>query len=333
MTSERERNISLINHRSELQQIVKDRDMETFTLYLSDIRASSKIKAQILQYFFPEGLKVGDWLIDLGASSGDLVMEFNSKYPQLKYLGVDLSSKMLHIAKKENPKFNFVQADVLSLPLRRDIAAVITMSGILHEIFSYSDENFSIKGVIHLLKSVEQILSSGGRLIIKDPAKPENPDEILAFRLKKDDGVTIQGAKLSHAQPRVLSTYSKYIKFQQEFLKTDSIQKLFRYDSENDLFFAPAWYLSEFLRHRNLSKTISYWRSEMREQYGVFTVGEMQQAFNTVGLSTIFVLSYFNPFSYAAIINKEITIWDSKGFEVSQDERLPTNLIAVAEKR
>lgn len=329
MLDEREHQGKYLNYQSTPEKETGFPNLESFTHYITDLRNSSEIKAKILINFFPKDLQDGDLVVDVGTGPGKILKELKGICPSLKYVGVDISWGMLRCI-KENCDCYFIQADASALPLADDSVTVIVASGILHEIYSY--KNFSIQEVTNFLEEAKNLLRSGGRLIIKDPAKPDNPEEILSFRLRKDDGITLPFCDLAYSQPGSLSTYSKYLKFQQEFVRTNSIRNLLQYHYERDLFFAPAWYLSEFLRHMVLFKT-SYWQREMKEQYGVFTASEIQQVCDALGLSTLFAISYFNPLHPAAITDKEISIWNSRGLKLKQSERLPTNLIIVVEKR
>lgn len=301
--------------------------------FIEDMESNTHRKFGILKTYLPPDIKPHDIVVDCGTSSGLLLDYLKAEFPDLVMFGLDLSLPALNLAVSRKRGGSFVAADIFKLPLASEKVKVFILSSIFHELFSYGGNGFSQEAVESVLQDMYRILSPGGRVIIKDPAKPNHPDEILFFKLKKTDGHNPENDDdILAIEPDKLSTFSKYLRFQLQFRPTTFYRDSISFVNDDGMFSAPAWYLSEFLRHRNLSDTTDHWNSEMREQYGVFTVDEMKDLFRILGYQCINVETSFNTDNHAVIKDDEVEMWTLSGDAVIQSERLPTGLVAVFEK-
>lgn len=320
--------------RSSALSAAKMNDQEAFTFYRDGMVKNSVSKAVKIVHHFPESLDPGSTVLDIGTCSGALVRDMRTLRPELRYVGVDLSHRMLVDAVHRTPQVGFVEADALHLPIPPQSVSVITMSSILHEIYSYAGKKFTYEAVMHCLKDAKRLLKLNGRIIIKDPAKPENPDELLIFSLSSTDGHDHDDADLLSAHPGELSTHARYRRFLHEFhpLK-DKVGYDFHRPINRDqrLYRAPAWLLSEFLRHRNLAESPQIWSSEMQERYGVFTKNEAREALSEAGFTNVMVKTSFNPGNHSAIKQGEVQIWSLQGDVVDQASRLPTGMLIIGD--
>jgi len=213
----------------------KMRDPHALETYMSDMVSNSDRKAGLITSHFPE-TEDGDIVIDLGSCTGELIHIMKINFPNLKFIGIDLSEQMLSAARKKEQESSFVLANVLEPPIKREVAKVIVMSSIFHELYSYGGGGFSLDSAKYGLILAFSLLKRGGRLIIKDPAKPEEPDEMLVFRLRKDDGDNPNPTELYTVHPDKLSTYSKYLRFQHDFSQTKRAEV--EYLDDKDQFFS-----------------------------------------------------------------------------------------------
>lgn len=316
-------------------QAEKMQEAAAFNFYRDGMALNSINKASLISQNFPIDLENGSVVLDLGTCSGALVREMNLLSPEYRYVGVDLSRKMLQSAVEQSPFAGFIEADALHVPIKRGSVSVITMSSILHEIYSYAGRRFTVEAVHQIFATAKDLLRERGRLIIKDPAKPDNPDEELVFRLPIHDGVNCNDESLLVVEPKVLSTNAKYHRFLKQFHPMQTIPYHSFHVSinhEENLYKAPAWILSEFLRHRNLDNSPEIWNSEMMEMYGVFTKEEARNALSSHGYTKIEVNTFFNPQNHSMIVDDEITIWSMNGAKQNQPERLPTGILMTADK-
>lgn len=320
--------------RSAALNAAKMNDPEAFIFYRDGMVRNSESKATQIINHFPNNLDSSSTVLDLGTCSGALVRDMRALRPELRYLGIDLSHKMLVDAVQRTSHAAFVEADALHLPIQPQSVSVITMSSILHEIYSYAGNRFTYEAVMHSLRDAKRLLKPNGRIIIKDPAKPENPDELLLFSLSSQDGHDHDGIDLLSTHPRELSTHARYRRFLHEFhpLKDKVGHDFHRpIDYDRRLYCAPAWLLSEFLRHRNLAESPQIWSSEMQETYGVFTQSEAREALLEAGFTNVVVKTFFNPDNHSVIKHGEVQIWSLQGDVIDQASRLPTGMLIIAD--
>jgi len=103
-------------------------------------------------------------MLDAGCGTGAVIALLKKKYPQKNYTGIDLSGKMIEVAKKKKlDKVIFVQGDCENLPFAKDSFDVITCSMSFHH-YPNPDRFF---------QSCNKILKSEGRLILRDMTSSE----------------------------------------------------------------------------------------------------------------------------------------------------------------
>lgn len=115
--------------------------------------------------FFPEGTKT---VLDVGCADGAVTLALAEMFPNIKFVGIDMSKEFIDIAKeksagKTNVNFeNVYLRERLSNPERFD---VVMFCSVLHEFFSYGE---GISTVVKALADAHEILTPKGRLIIRD---------------------------------------------------------------------------------------------------------------------------------------------------------------------
>lgn len=99
----------------------------------------------------------GDTVLDLGCGNGRLIKVLK-KY-KIKYFGLDISEKLIEIAKKQYPKYKFEVGDILSLPYSDNFFDKVFAIRIFHHIPS---EDFRLQA----LKEIKRVLKPKGLLIL-----------------------------------------------------------------------------------------------------------------------------------------------------------------------
>lgn len=107
-------------------------------------------------------LETEDWcdLLDAGCGTGAVISLLNRKYPNKNYTGIDLSPKMIDVAKRKNNGANFVCGDCEELPFADNSFDVVICSQSFHHY--PNPEKF--------FRNVRRILKPHGRLILRDMA-------------------------------------------------------------------------------------------------------------------------------------------------------------------
>ncbi|MDX2271287.1 MAG: class I SAM-dependent methyltransferase [Cyanobacteriota bacterium] len=102
-------------------------------------------------------------LLDLGTGPGLVIEHWHRRYPQARYVGVDLMPYMLEKAQQvlaDIPRLQLLQADLHDpqLPLAAGSVDVAQAVMVLHEMVQ----------PLRLLQTAHRLLKSGGRLLIVD---------------------------------------------------------------------------------------------------------------------------------------------------------------------
>ena len=115
--------------------------------------------------------------LDIGCGNGHTIDYFHTKWPEIKYVGVDLSKEAIRLAKERCPYAEFVVGDILSsIPelLRiRPSYSRITIMGVV--------EHFDDPG--ETLKAIRPLLALKGLMYVEAPNCLQlDPDKTEGFR-------------------------------------------------------------------------------------------------------------------------------------------------------
>jgi len=105
--------------------------------------------------------KIGNFetLLDAGCGTAPMITLLKEKYPDKKYTGIDLSSKMIEKAKeKKIENVEFIVGDCENLPFEENSFDIVINSQSFHHY--PNPQNF--------FNSVYKILKPGGKLILRD---------------------------------------------------------------------------------------------------------------------------------------------------------------------
>lgn len=100
----------------------------------------------------------GERILDSGCANGRLFDILKDK--KVKYFGVDISERLIGIAKTKYPEVNFQTADALSLPFSEDFFDKAYSISVLHHIPS---KDFRLK----YLRETKRVLKTNGLLILR----------------------------------------------------------------------------------------------------------------------------------------------------------------------
>lgn len=160
--------------------------------YLQDMNSSGDYKKVILEYI------VGSQVVDIGPGGGILLDLIEEQLPEVHAVGIDISSNVIEALEKrkrmEGRSWGVVKGDALNLGQDVEPGSVDTVifSSILHELFSYVDfegSRFNPATVKAALKSAYDVLSPGGRIIIRDGIMTEPENQVRRIRFLEEDGM------------------------------------------------------------------------------------------------------------------------------------------------
>lgn len=98
-------------------------------------------------------------LLDCGCGTGPMLTLLHRKYPDKHYTGIDLTPKMIEVAKRKNMKgVELVVGDCENLPFAEDSFDVVICCESFHHYPNPQD----------FFSSVYRVLRPGGRLILRD---------------------------------------------------------------------------------------------------------------------------------------------------------------------
>ena len=116
-------------------------------------RTRSYLPPDIL--YFKPFIKKGDKILDLGCGNGRLFEIVNGA----EYIGVDISEKMIQVAKKRYPQAQFLVTSPLSLPFSENTFDKVFCLSVLHHIPSSQLR-------VQFLREIKRVLKPQGPLFI-----------------------------------------------------------------------------------------------------------------------------------------------------------------------
>lgn len=132
--------------------------------YLARMSNSLREKLKMTEHFPQEARDV----LDVGCADGTVTLALAHLFPQMKFLGIDLSKDFIDKAQGktkgvENVKFEEIYLrELLARPERFDI---IVFCSVLHEFFTYGE---GMSSVMKALADAYELLRPGGVIIIRD---------------------------------------------------------------------------------------------------------------------------------------------------------------------
>ena len=160
--------------------------------YLTTMNQSIDYKKIILDYI------TGGRILDIGPGGGALMDMIEERFPEKQVLGVDIAENVLDALKKkkqlEGRKWDVVYGDALHLEqyIQKESADTIIYCSILHELYSYIEfdgRKFNHDTLACALKSAFEVLSKGGRIILRDGIMTEPVEQKRIIQFLSEDGM------------------------------------------------------------------------------------------------------------------------------------------------
>lgn len=278
--------------------------------YLNTMNSSLEHKAKILDFM------VGSNILDIGPGGGALMDLILERDDTLNVYGIDIAANVIDSLnrkkKEENRKWNIVKGDALSLDDYFSPGSIDTIiySSIIHELFSYIEfegKKFNHNVILKTLKSAYNILSKGGRIIIRDGIMTEPKDQYRIIEFNDINDLEILNRYCADFKGREIE-YEKISDNKIKMIVNDAMEFLYTY----------TWGENSFAL-------------EVKEQFGYFTPSEYKDLIeNNLDGSKIVFLEAFLQTGYEENLLNKITIYD----ENNKIVKLPNSTcIIVIEKR
>lgn len=281
-------------------------------------------KVDLAGLAMPAEISPGFTVVDLGSFQATLLVELQKKYPQIsKFIGIEGNSDFHQQAAKlvsDNPKIELLNQDIAEgIKLDQNVDLISCM-GVIHELINQKPDFLPA-----LLNQLHDNLKENGRVVIRDPVLPANPDEILAVTLGNEVSTTTKGnGGLSPLQ--LMDKFYQY--YQSVSPDSNPITKL-----SDDQYSLPARLMGEFLRMRTFNDTPEHWQTEIKETHAVLDQATIISQATQAQFKVEYCLPVTETNYYAGVNPDEhITIEDSNGGIVVPTERFPSHLYVVLRK-
>lgn len=160
--------------------------------YLEMMNQTVDYKRILLQYI------VGQTIIDIGPGGGVMLDLIEEEWSDKRAIGIDISENVIEALQRkkqlEGRSWEVKKGDALAL---RDIVEPgsvdsVLFSSILHELYSYipfQSKKFNLETVAAALSSAYDVLSTGGRIIIRDGIMTEPTGQKRRIQFLQEDGL------------------------------------------------------------------------------------------------------------------------------------------------
>lgn len=271
-------------------------------------------------------------IADIGCCDGALTRTLRDFLPQnTRYFGLDLSADMLKAAREKDRQrglhAEYTVGNAFNLPYKKQHKDAIIASSIMHELYSYADEEYeqdaySKKSILHFMCQAYDSLKPGGVLIIKDPATPGSDawEKIRICNVNQEDGTypPIENEEeLRTADITKLCTLDKLKRFCMDFYPANG-----RCEWDGDSCIMPRWLITEFVRHRKWLATPENWAYEIKENYGTMRPDEMADFASKTGFDIVKIenISIPDKNNIYAIKNGEFELKDMEGNNLTLED-------------
>ncbi|WP_440119052.1 class I SAM-dependent methyltransferase [Paenibacillus sp. QZ-Y1] len=160
--------------------------------YLADMNSSGDYKKVLLDYI------VGKRVLDIGPGGGILLDLIEQERPEMEPIGIDISANVIEALERkkqrEAHRWQVIKGDALQLDqyVQPGTVDTVIFSSILHELYSYIEldgRRFNSDTVVAALRSSFNVLSPGGRILIRDGIMTEPETQKRRIRFLEADGI------------------------------------------------------------------------------------------------------------------------------------------------
>ncbi len=278
--------------------------------YLATMNSTIDHKSVLLEHI------AGSRVLDIGPGGGALMDLIEERLPHCRVTGVDISQNVVEELRRkkqlEHRRWDVIHGDALDLAKHVQPGQVDTVifCSILHELFSYipfHGRKFNHETIAAALRSAFEVLSPGGRILIRDGIMTEPEDTRRIIRFRSEEGLKFLRRYAADFQGRPIG-YETLGRNEVSMFVNDAMEFLYTY----------TWGEPSYVH-------------EVQEQFGYFTPTAYQRFIeDTLGSQArILELRHYLQDGYALALSQKIELFDEAG----SPARLPdSTCLIVIEK-
>lgn len=319
---------SLIYHGAQEASVIKllqeANEHRDYSIYAPSMDAALFAKAESI---FPHFQDVGEGfvIVDAGSGTGALAELAAEEFRGAKVYAVDISHELLERASDGRALTKLVFGDASKQIFPDNSVDIKYYSTSGHEIESFGGS------MIDSLNSSFRELKSGGKIVIRDFAKPENTKPIYMQILSKVglDHLS-QASKNGYVDYNLLSTRALFLQFHKEFGGGNAFDyKIVNIDGKEYIKISPQWAHEFYLRKDYTGN----WRQEIKEKYTYWTLSEAKENLLKAGFTDVEVIPELNDFIFTNRLDGKIALCDmDENGKLSQIPFPPTHMVVVGKK-
>lgn len=264
-------------------------------------------------------------VVDMGCNDGMLTYAMAALCPNLHFIGVDKSNKIIKEASKtyQLDNLEFKVGDASSEMFEPESVDAIMNSYILHQVFS--NARYNERMIADTLRKQFTMLKEGGMMFIRDYAKPDG-DEFVLLEMHDEETGSEDIMEMSEAE--LLVWYSEHARPKQDpgcggfFL--EELEPRF---PRTRLFRLPYKWAYEFIMRKDKREI---WERSLPFEYTFFTVKEFRQTLSTLGARVQYSTPHWDEEYIEEHFAGNFRLLKTNGDPLGDP---PTSFIAVAQKQ
>ena len=124
-------------------------------------------------------------ILEVGCGAGFLLNSVKKNFPNAKLFGIDLTEKLLEVAKKEqSSSISFQNGDATKIPFRDNEFDVLIFKNLLHHVVRETRED-SKKAAFKALQEMKRVLKTGGRIFVYEETVSSEWKSNFLFKVSK----------------------------------------------------------------------------------------------------------------------------------------------------
>jgi len=307
--------------KAEFARANEDRD---YSIYTRSMDAALAAKASSIFPHFT--IEEGDVIVDAGSGTGAMAERAGREFRGAQVYALDISHELMNLASEQQALINLVYGDAREQNFPENSVKIKYFSTSGHEI-----ESFGGPGSMRTAaKNTFKELAPGGRIVIRDFAKPSRTEPVYMQILSKIGlDYPPEGTPENEIDYNVLSTLALLERFRAEFGGGNEFSyELENIGGEDYIKISPEWAHEFYLRKDYTAN----WRQEIKEKYTFWTPQEARQIFEAEGYTNVQVIPDPNKYILENRLNGKVALFEMRDGQLQPMPFPPTHMVVTGEK-